>query len=307
MKCRILTVIAVVSGLVRASSGNAAPALVSTSVDFDRIYRVAEFCYANAEGKAEAAGSEWRLYFVDVEFFEIDDVELRYVIADDVAKEAKIIAIRGTANLTNMILDARFDLVAHPRIEAKIHRGFLDGAEAVFADVLPRLTPGSRVITAGHSLGGAVAVIVSKLLLFEGFEVVETITFGQPMITDLDGVSPFLDVPLLRVVDGYDAVPRLPYESTDQGNDIGYVHFGPELLMLGTNRYSCMDPTVAGVTYSRRYWEVWSREKLYGVFLDHQMESYLARLRKLRVESVRVDFAEYTGGIFDALMREAVP
>ncbi len=227
--------------------------------------------------------------FVDVHVYEIEDLDLRYVVANDIDGNAKIVAIRGTSKFRNVVTDARFDLVYDPLIGGRVHRGFLTASHAVMAELRRKLGTTRKVVTAGHSMGGAIAVIIAELLINEGCEVVETITFGQPMITDFEGSTFFRDIPLLRVMNGFDSIARVPFVSERRDPKSGYVHFGPEVLLLGGNTYYYIDPESVGIGYSRGYWDTWSWKKFSEFPGDHEMEIYLDRLDSVRVEPVHID------------------
>ncbi|KAL6995501.1 hypothetical protein U1Q18_005636 [Sarracenia purpurea var. burkii] len=92
---------------------------------------------------------------------------------------------------------------------------------------------GGRFAVAGHSLGGAVAILFAAVLAAHGeewlLERMEGVyTFGQPRVGD-EGFGDFMEekirvyeVKYLRYVYGNDMVPRLPYDDPV----LLYKHFG---------------------------------------------------------------------------------
>lgn len=84
----------------------------------------------------------------------------------------------------------------------------------------------------GHSLGGAARAIVLMWLKEDGFKLGQTIAFGQPKVTNHDGVLKYRTLPLLRYVNDGDPVPLLPpfelFTTLDEGP---YQHFGPEVVL----------------------------------------------------------------------------
>ena len=73
-------------------------------------------------------------------------------------------------------LDANFVFVFHPQL-GRMHRGFLAGATAI----LPRIvlpSPPQPLVLTGHSLGGALALIVGALLLVNATPIAAIVTFG---------------------------------------------------------------------------------------------------------------------------------
>ncbi len=82
-------------------------------------------------------------------------------------------------------LDWIRDLRVAPRHFATIgtcHAGFGAGATAIAKSALPLLSGETRLVTVtGHSLGGAMALIVGALLIASGFRV-RIVTFGAPRV-----------------------------------------------------------------------------------------------------------------------------
>ena len=74
----------------------------------------------------------------------------------------------------------------------------------------------------GHSLGGAVAAILTAYMVNDGYKVERCVTFGQPKFTNADGVAQLEKLPITRVVDENDLVPMLP--------PIAFLSFGTEWL-----------------------------------------------------------------------------
>ncbi|CAM9779508.1 unnamed protein product [Ectocarpus sp. 4 AP-2014] len=94
------------------------------------------------------------------------------------------------------------------------HAGFKEVADAVIEDLEAFLEPGAEVKLAGHSLGGAAAVIVAAKLKMRGHNIVKVMTFGAPMVTDAAGAAILRDLlPVMRVTHERDPVPLTPLES----------------------------------------------------------------------------------------------
>ena len=91
-----------------------------------------------------------------------------------------------------------------------VHAGFDLAARAIYDDVRPYLKAGYKTYLTGHSLGGAVAAILTIYMIEDGVEVVRVVTFGQPRFTTADGVKRLSFLPLARVVDENDIVPMVP-------------------------------------------------------------------------------------------------
>lgn len=116
------------------------------------------------------------------------------------APVTQFICIRGTINLHNLLVDLNIataadqdihvvDEVAHQdkSNEVRFHRGWLRMARLMVNDLLSpdalvRLDKNLPTVLIGHSLGGAVAIILALHLRSEGFNIAEVVTFGQPRI-----------------------------------------------------------------------------------------------------------------------------
>ena len=93
--------------------------------------------------------------------------------------------------------------------------------------ILLQLSGGRR-----HSLGGAVAAILTIYMIEDGVEVVRVVTFGQPQFTTADGVKRLSFLPLARVVDENDVVPMVPPATATNLSFGPYEHVGPEVILL---------------------------------------------------------------------------
>ncbi|MCT7359130.1 lipase family protein [Thalassolituus pacificus] len=150
------------------------------------------------------------------------------------------IAIRGTANLANVMVDLDIEFQPDERLGITLHNGFRSAAEAVFNDVRPRLVAGMPVQITGHSLGGAIAVVLAMYLKHDtAMQITQVITFGQPKVTNVTGADIYASIPLIRVVTQKDLVPLVPPLSPLQIKDLDvYWHMGEEIILLGGQQYS---------------------------------------------------------------------
>jgi len=147
--------------------------------------------------------------FGEMQTFDRGDVQGFFCSAPSVT----LLVFRGTSNLGQWLRDAQFAPWPHPW--GFVHRGFLDGVEAVEVD-LEKFDAAAKsaehVWVTGHSLGGALAVIAAARLKIRGITC-RLCTYGQPRV----GFSNFADrfsieLPgkLLRFVNQSDIVPRVP-------------------------------------------------------------------------------------------------
>jgi hypothetical protein len=135
-----------------------------------------------------------------------------------VSKLEKIvdIAIRGTANLDDTLVDMNAKAEMDNVLEIPIHSGFRAVANDVYMTLEKELSKevwneySFRLY--GHSLGGAVASIVSMYLHHQGHNVELVVTFGAPRFTTNEGARKYqvLNQKTYRIVRCDDVVPFLP-------------------------------------------------------------------------------------------------
>jgi len=153
------------------------------------------------------------------------DIHRGFGFVADINGTDAVLAFRGTQVFKPGDSLSKFRAVANDYlIDARIERRPLtDGAwvHAGFADssneLLERLQASDLSATprrwwvAGHSLGGALAVLAAgRLASITGQQVACVITFGQPRVGNDRHVAQLEGLPLCRVVHGCDAVPSLP-------------------------------------------------------------------------------------------------
>lgn len=107
-------------------------------------------------------------------------------------------------------------------LNCSLHKGFLDHANRLITDLQPLLVSDGEKGTAnkratvelcGHSLGGAVAIIVACKLMKRGYHVLQVTTIGAPRVCHWDAVpilSNFLPKDTLRIENDLDLVCYLP-------------------------------------------------------------------------------------------------
>lgn len=131
-------------------------------------------------------------------------------------QEAALLVFRGTSNIGQWLRDARV-MPAPFRDWGWAHLGFVKGIEAVETALLefdkiakPRA---SHVWVAGHSLGGALAVLAAARLESLGVCTPSVVTYGQPAVGFADFVASFnskMRGRLWHVINQQDIVPRVP-------------------------------------------------------------------------------------------------
>ncbi|WP_442580490.1 lipase family protein [Mesorhizobium sp. ASY16-5R] len=211
--------------------------------------------------------------------------DIQYFIEQDDKLKIQFITIRGTANKKNLLEDLEIRILADLQIDIPVDSGFDKSTKAIFADVKPYLKKNYKTYVSGHSLGGAVAVLLAVYLIKDGYQVERIVTFGQPKFTTTAGVERIGTIPLIRVVDENDMIPMLPPVTSFRRND-KYEHVGPEVVLLDGTRYSYLSSHDAGRISIGELW----RSMRFADLADHHMDNYLNRLSAKRDAAVEVPY-----------------
>jgi hypothetical protein len=148
------------------------------------------------------------------------------------------IAIRGTANFDDVIDDLNKRAVRDETLDILLHSGFRNLAVQVHTFLQEKIPPAAfkeyRFQLYGHSLGGAVAAIVSMYLHQAGTNVSLVATFGAPRFTTNEGARKYqvLNANTYRVVRCDDVVPFLPPPNFFGWSTESYQANGNILLLL---------------------------------------------------------------------------
>ena len=184
----------------------------------------------------------------------------------------QVIAIRGTANAQNVMVDLDINLKKDETLGIQVHQGFAGSAAAVFKDVTPLLNKDMPVETTGHSLGGAVAVLLGMYLQVDGYDLQAITTFGQPKVSNVQGSIAFSNLPLTRIVTPKDLVPLVPPLSPMQIKELDiYWHSGVEIILLDGNKFS----ETSGIKSMMRATKIVSSLPDESNLHAHQMSTYL--------------------------------
>ena len=97
----------------------------------------------------------------------------------EVLIDGNILAVAGTENIEDIIRDLR----AFPVKDAylgRCHAGFLKGSKDIYLKLKPHLKAG--MILTGHSLGAAVATILTGYMIKKDLHPSSLVTFGSPRV-----------------------------------------------------------------------------------------------------------------------------
>ena len=162
-----------------------------------------------------------------------------YYLATNDAEKQQLVAVRGTSNVENAMVDVAFQLLPNKHTGIKLHQGFALSADYIYQKVKAHLIRDYEISTTGHSLGGAAALILAMYLDADGYDVNEVVTFGQPKVTNISGSRKFAHLDVTRVVTPRDMVPLVPpLDPMDLMNMDIYWHLGTEIVLQEGSDYS---------------------------------------------------------------------
>jgi hypothetical protein len=130
--------------------------------------------------------------------------------------ELILVAVRGTSELmADGLRDADASQVPFEDTDGKVHRGFYESAQTAYDFVtkyLEKFYAGQKLMICGHSLGGAVALLLSEMLRRRpGFDyTLQLYTYGAPRAGDANFVAGAKDLVHHRIVNHNDPVPSVP-------------------------------------------------------------------------------------------------
>ena len=168
----------------------------------------------------------------DFELITVPNTIYAYMLLTDDAHRTHTIALSGTITFNQWRLDFANQLTPDAELGINLHTGWRAGAQAVRADVEPRLKAGYRVSVFGYSLGGAVSAILGLYLQIDGIDLAEIITCGQPRVTDATGVPLLNALPLTRLIAANDSVPWWPFYPYQHGDKVLILLDGPFITYL---------------------------------------------------------------------------
>jgi hypothetical protein len=256
-------------------------------IDFAELSRQAEFADAAYRSEAEIRAILEANGYTLSRYHTLADSQVSFYLATRESTKTRLIAVRGTSNIVNAMVDISLKLKLDADIGLRLHEGFAFAARQVYADLLPHLGSGYRIGLTGHSLGGAVAAILALHLDAAGFDVGRVVTFGQPKVTNIPGAAELGRIGLLRVVTPVDLVPLLPlFDPLDIGDLDVYWHGGREVVLLADGEYAVLEGIDSMLRATR-----FTRQPLGEDNLQyHRMALYLEMLAPKTAAAERVPY-----------------
>jgi len=252
-----------------------------TSAFFTRLKLYAEIANAAYLPELEARGIIEAQGYRLTQYRSVEGVEVNYLLATNDALKHQIIAVRGTANVENAIADLSLKLLPDKHAHIALHQGFAQAAEGVYQGALPLLKKNYTISTTGHSLGGAIAVILSMYLSVDQYSLGPIITFGQPKVTNVRGALVYQNLDIIRVVTSQDLVPLLPPVDVIDINDLDiYWHLGKEIILMNGHDYAVLEGVKSMMRATRVLNAKLSQENLE----KHKMAGYIDQVDS-KVES----------------------
>ncbi|WP_122567616.1 lipase family protein [Pseudomonas viridiflava] len=162
--------------------------------------------------------------------------------------ELILIAVRGTQQLADFLRDADARQVPFEEGVGQVHRGFYGAAKKAAAFVtsyLNRFYSGQKLLICGHSLGGAVALLLAEMLRRrpEGYTL-QLYTYGAPRAADATFTKNAEPLVHYRMVNHNDPIPSVPGSWMNTKGGV----YGTGLALAFANVPVGLSVFVAGIT-----------------------------------------------------------
>lgn len=124
-------------------------------------------------------------------------------------------------------------------------------------------------------------------LTADGYKLERTVTFGQPKVTNREGVEKFKQVKLLRIINAKDPVAYVPPLSVVAAKDRPFMHAGGALVLQDKPPYEYVCSEAASLTFATEFWrdmaaaDTSASSALMENLTYHRDKNYVARLDSL--------------------------
>lgn len=246
--------------------------------------RLARDAYHDSAANMKDYGARYR-----VELIPLPQSSGQVLFLKDTVARRQIIAVRGTETkyVKSVLTDAQYTKKFDPKLGIFVHAGFQKAALELYDSLSTRLDTAYSTRITGHSLGGALAVLLAYYLTVDGLKLERTVTFGQPKVTNHEGVEKFRKVSLLRVINAQDPVAYVPPLSYVTTLNSPYQHAGGALVLEDAPPYEYVCSEASNLTFVSEFWtDILGKDKdastaLMDNLAFHRDKNYVQRLESL--------------------------
>ena len=276
----ILRITILISLCFAASNAPANNAVSKDSQWFKNLYEYALFANAAYLSKSEIEKTLTSSGYKLTKYGELPGYEVGYFLATNDKLKQQILAIRGTSNIENAMVDVALNLLPNKHTGIKLHQGFALSADLIYDRIKNDLIKSYRINTTGHSLGGATALILAMYIDTGGFHSGKVITFGQPKVTNITGSKKYSHLDVTRVVMPKDMVPLVPpLDPMDIMSMDIYWHSGTEVVLRDSNKYSLLNGIDSMMRATDFFNEMISEKHLQQHYMSLYIKSLSQKLR----------------------------
>ncbi len=182
--------------------------LLSEEVPYSKRLEIMPY---DPERYAKEAKADWK-YHEQVHFLHHKKTETQAFITHN--DKVVLISVRGSQEFADFLRDADARQVPHVDGQGKIHRGF-HAAFLVARTFVERYMDafyrkGQTILVCGHSLGGAIALLLAEWLQREYSDDIQLYTYGSPRTGNRTFVEAAQSLPHHRLVNHNDPIPSVP-------------------------------------------------------------------------------------------------
>lgn len=209
----------------------------------------------NAPGLGEQQESPTTIHFLDDRKRENDTDSQAFITHND---ELVLIAVRGTNEKPwDLLTDIDAKQVPFEEGVGQAHQGFYGAAKVVYefaTTYLDKFYSGQKIIVTGHSLGGAIALLLSEMIRRTERYAADILlyTYGAPRAADQTFVEGAATLTHHRMVNHNDPIPSVPGTGMDTKPEV----FGTGLavsfinLPLGISIFFAGVANLSGAPYA---------------------------------------------------------
>lgn len=246
--------------------------------------RLARDAYRDTAANITTYGDRYQ-----VEVFPLPKSAGQVLFLKDTLARRQIISIRGTETkyVKSVLTDAQYTKTLDPKLGIYVHTGFQKAMGELYDSLSPRLDTAYSTRITGHSLGGALAVLLTYYLTVDGYSLERTVTFGQPKVTNRQGIEKFRNVSLLRVINSKDPVAYVPPLSYVTSINAPYQHAGGALVLQDSPPFEYVCSEASNISFASEFWRdiVGGEKEASAALLEnlvfHRDKHYIEKLEAL--------------------------